>query len=210
MPVIDMNEPKTDTKAAPKRTRAKKSTPQPNNKTVKEPRATTVKKTIKANVKAAVTRKPLVIPLSDPSPRPRRRRATLTPDQKVEVETLARVLNQEQIADYFGIGYSTFKGMLAKDPELARRYKTGLSRAISTVAQGLLQDALAGDNTARIFFLKTRGRWSVPKEDNQATPHATPVPEDDGAPSVPPSKVVTAQDALAVYRALREAEGDAP
>ena len=37
----------------------------------------------------------------------------LSPSQVQEVETLAALLNQEQIADYFGISRTTFKAICA-------------------------------------------------------------------------------------------------
>ena len=52
----------------------------------------------------------------------------LTEAQKAEVETLAAVLNTQQMADYFGIGRTTFYGLMQRDPEVAERYKRGRAR----------------------------------------------------------------------------------
>jgi hypothetical protein len=49
---------------------------------------------------------------------------TLTEAQKAEVETLAAVLSAEQVADYFGIGRTTFFAMIAKDPDMALLHKS--------------------------------------------------------------------------------------
>ncbi|MBS0126463.1 hypothetical protein [Thetidibacter halocola] len=84
---------------------------------------------------------------------------TLTEDQVREVETLAALLNQQQIADYFGIGRRTFQAICDRDEEIAARYKRGKAKAIAHVANGLLQKARAGDTTSAIFYLKTQAGW---------------------------------------------------
>lgn len=83
----------------------------------------------------------------------------LTDAQKAEVETLAAVLTSEQVADYFGIGRRTFYAMMARDEEIAARYKRGKARAIGAIAQGLINKARGGDTASMIFFLKTQAGW---------------------------------------------------
>ena len=83
----------------------------------------------------------------------------LTDKQRGEVETLAAFLSIEQLADYFGIGRTTFYALAEKDPEILEHYKRGKSKAIAHIAQGLIQKARAGDTTSAIFFLKTQARW---------------------------------------------------
>ncbi len=83
----------------------------------------------------------------------------LTPAQKAEVETLAAVLTAEQIADYFGIGRTTFFAMIDRDPEIAERYKKGKAKAIGAIAQSLITKARAGDTASMIFYLKTQAGW---------------------------------------------------
>ncbi len=84
---------------------------------------------------------------------------TLDAEQCREVETLAALLSQEQIADYFGIARNTFRAICARDEEVAARYKRGKARAIAHVANGLLQKARTGDTACAIFYLKTQGGW---------------------------------------------------
>ena len=48
-----------------------------------------------------------------------RPRTELTPEQIREVETLAAVLNQQQIADYLGIPHRTFQAILERDDDLS-------------------------------------------------------------------------------------------
>lgn len=83
----------------------------------------------------------------------------LTDAQRAEVETLAAFLSAEQVADYFGIGRTTFFAMMERDADIAERYKRGKSKVVAKVAQGLIQKALSGDTTSAIFFLKTQARW---------------------------------------------------
>jgi len=83
----------------------------------------------------------------------------LTPEQIAQVETLASVLSQEQIADYLGIAKSTFQAILDRDPVVFGHYKKGKSKAIASVAQGLLKKALSGDTASAIFYLKTQAGW---------------------------------------------------
>ena len=83
----------------------------------------------------------------------------LSPEQVREVETLAALLSQEQIADYLGMARSTFHALCAREPEVAESYRRGKAKAVAHVANGLLQKARAGDRTAAIFYLKTQGGW---------------------------------------------------
>jgi hypothetical protein len=79
--------------------------------------------------------------------------------QKREVETLAALLNQDQIADYLGIGRTTFHAIMGRDPDVAERHKRGKAKAIAHVANGLLQKARGGDTTSMIFYLTTQAGW---------------------------------------------------
>jgi len=88
-----------------------------------------------------------------------RPRKTLTKEQISEVQTLASVLSQEQIADYFGIQMKTFRAICERQPEVFTQYKRGKAKAIGVVAQGLLQKARNGDTTSAIFYLKTQAGW---------------------------------------------------
>lgn len=83
----------------------------------------------------------------------------LTPEQIAEVETLAAVLSAAQIADYFGIGRTTFFAMVRSNAAIAERYKKGKARAIGAIAQSLISKARAGDTASMIFYLKTQAGW---------------------------------------------------
>lgn len=96
--------------------------------------------------------------------------ATVTDAQRAEVETLSAVLTAEQIADFLGIGRTTFFAMLNRDEDLSERYKRGKARAVGSVAQSLVTKARAGNVTAMIFFLKTQGGWRETVQVAETTP----------------------------------------
>ena len=89
---------------------------------------------------------------------------SLTPEQIAQVEALGAVLSVEQIADYFGVGKTTFYAIMERQTEVSERYKKGKAKAIGSVAQGLLQQARDGNTTAAMFYLKTQAGW---RETNQ-------------------------------------------
>jgi hypothetical protein len=95
---------------------------------------------------------------------------TLTPEQVIEVGTLSAFLSQEQIADYFGIARNTFTAICERQPEVFEQYKKGKARAIGTVAKGLIKQAMDGNTSAAMFYLKTQAGWretSVQEEENK-------------------------------------------
>ncbi|WP_232823175.1 DNA-packaging protein [Oceanibium sediminis] len=103
-----------------------------------------------------------------------RKPIVLSDAQVNEVETLAALLNQDQIADYLGISRNTFRAICARDADVAARYKRGKAKAIAHVANGLLQKARSGDTTSSIFYLKTQAGW----RETAAIEHSGP----DGGP----------------------------
>jgi IS30 family transposase len=92
-----------------------------------------------------------------PSGRPQ---IVLSNEQIVQIEALAAYLSIEQIADYIGVGKTTFYELMDRQPEISERYKRGKAKAIGSVAQSLIQKAQAGDNTCMVFYLKTQARWT--------------------------------------------------
>lgn len=110
-----------------------------------------------------------------------RPRTELTPEQIREVETLAAVLNQQQIADYLGIPHRTFQAILERDDDVSASYKRGRARAIGSVSQSLLKSAREGNTTAQIFYLKTQAGWRETAADHAELPPLT-INVVDGAP----------------------------
>lgn len=93
---------------------------------------------------------------------------TLTPQQRAEVETLGALLTTDQMADYFGIGRTTFYAMMERDPDIGERYKKGRARVISDIAGSLIMSARNGCLTSKMFFLKTQAGW----RETQAIEHS--------------------------------------
>lgn len=84
-------------------------------------------------------------------------------------------MSQEQMADYFGMGKTTWYSLLERDPEVSERYKRGKAKAIGTVAQGLLQKARDGDTTSAIFYLKTQAGWRETQKLEHSGPDGIPL-----------------------------------
>ena len=88
-------------------------------------------------------------------PKPR----VLSDDEIALVSKLAGVLTYDQLADLFGIAQRTFDNIRDRQPKVNAAYKRGRAEIIGKVAESLVQDALDGDTTSRIFFLKTQAGW---------------------------------------------------
>lgn len=76
-----------------------------------------------------------------------------------EIERMARYLTQDQIADVLEISARTLRRRLRDDPRVLSAYKKGKGETIAAVARSLIFQALAGNTTAAIFFLKTQAGW---------------------------------------------------
>lgn len=83
----------------------------------------------------------------------------LTDEQVIQVKALAQYLSKEQIADYLGVARSTFDAILERDEQVFIHYKKGKASAIANVAKGLVKQAIDGNMTAAIFYLKTQAGW---------------------------------------------------
>lgn len=99
-----------------------------------------------------------------------RPRTELTESQVAELETLAAVLNQDQIADYMGIPARTLRAIFARDEFVSAAYKKGRAKAIGRVSQSLLRSATDGNTTAQIFYLKTQAGWKETETEAQDLP----------------------------------------
>lgn len=100
---------------------------------------------------------------------------TLNDEQKAQVEALAAYLTQDQIADYFGVGRTTFAAMIERDSGISERYKKGKAKAIAMTAQGLLRKARDGDLGAICFYLKTQAGWRETQKLEHSGPDGGPI-----------------------------------
>jgi len=88
-----------------------------------------------------------------------RPRKTLTDEQTAQVQKLAAVMTQEQIADFMGISDRTLRRRMREDENVLSAYARGRAQAIATVAASLLKQAQSGELRAMEFYLKTQAGW---------------------------------------------------
>ena len=78
-----------------------------------------------------------------------------TQEQRYSVELMAGIgIPQTDIASALGITDNTLRKYFPDE------LKNGRTRTIAKVADSLVRQALAGNTTAMIFYLKTQARWS--------------------------------------------------
>jgi predicted DNA-binding protein (UPF0251 family) len=94
----------------------------------------------------------------------------LTDSQIIELEALSSVLNQDQIADYFGISRTTFHELRKRDERVSEHYKKGKAKAIAGIGSNLISQAKSGNTTAAIFYLKTQAGWKETPTEAQDLP----------------------------------------
>ena len=93
-----------------------------------------------------------------------------------EVERLAGLgLTQEQIAISVGVSPRTLESRKAESAEFAAAIKKGQAAAVQEVSNALFQNAMGGNVTAQIFFLKARAKWKDRHEEGDE-------PGDDAQP----------------------------
>lgn len=95
-------------------------------------------------------------------------------------ELASRGLTHEQIAAALGISRSTLQARKAEGGQFALAIEKGQALGIEEVSNALFQNAIGGNVTAQIFFLKARAKWKdrhedIDPEDEAATPVAVTV-----------------------------------
>jgi len=105
----------------------------------------------------------------------------ITDAQLEQIEKLASVLSKQQIADYLGVGRTTFYDIEQRQPEVAEHYNRGKSKAIDSVAQGLLQKAQSGDTQSAIFYLKTQAGWKEKQDINHTSSDGSMSPKENNS-----------------------------
>ena len=84
---------------------------------------------------------------------------TLDDDQRAQLEALAGLLTQDQIADYFGMSRPTLAAIMQRDEDVSLRYKRGKAKRIAKVASKAFEAAVNGTTADRAFYLKTQAGW---------------------------------------------------
>jgi hypothetical protein len=83
-----------------------------------------------------------------------------TAEQTAEVERLAKRLNCNRIAQYFGVSKNTFLRIRERQPEVMTAYQKGKAEAAEYVVSKLFENIDNNDTTAILFYLKTQEKWS--------------------------------------------------
>ncbi len=96
-----------------------------------------------------------------------RPRVELTEAQLEELKILAPICTLQEVADYFGICQKTFERIKIRDEEVLSIYKKAKIQTKGIIGSSLIRRAIAGDTAAAIFYMKTQGRWRVPKDEEE-------------------------------------------
>lgn len=83
----------------------------------------------------------------------------LTEKEIKNVEKLAAILSQAQIADFLGISHTNYQLIQKRQPEVADAYKRGRAIQIEGMGKTLVKQAHEGNVAASIFYLKTQAGW---------------------------------------------------
>lgn len=94
---------------------------------------------------------------------PHEHRPTMHSRAKV-IEFVCAGFKQDSIAMYFDIDGDTLRKHYREELDKSNMMRTG------KLAKNLYLDALAGDKSAREFWLKTQGRWSYAKPPEDEKP----------------------------------------
>jgi hypothetical protein len=81
-------------------------------------------------------------------------------EQIKQVEHLAAVLTQVQIADFFSISDNTLRKIMERQEEVSSAYKRGRAKAVASVATSLLKQAQQGSYQHQSLYLRTQAGWT--------------------------------------------------
>ena len=136
------------------------------------------------------------------------KKKVLTPEQVIQVEALAAVLTQGQIADYFGMSDTTLRKRMYEDPEIASAYARGRARTIGGVAKNLVNRAMAGDHKAQEFYLLSQGGWRIKHSHEHSGPEGGPIEVKQLTDEELEAKLGDARNRLAALQAAQSFSGN--
>jgi len=88
---------------------------------------------------------------------------TLSAEQIAQVSALAQCgMSVELIADYLGVGRTTFYAIQQRQPEVAEQFARARAQMVANVAKGWIARAVEGDNTCADKVLSVFGGWRAP------------------------------------------------
>ena len=136
------------------------------------------------------------------------RRKDLTDEQVIQIEALASVLTQGQIADYFGMSDGTLRKRMYEYPEVAEAYARGRARTIGGVAKNLVNRAMAGDHNAQQFYLLSQGGWRISHSLEHTGPGGGPIQVQQLTDDELKEKLGQAKNRLAALEASKSFSGN--
>lgn len=96
-----------------------------------------------------------------------------TDEMRYTVEVMIGIgLNQLTIAQALGIDEKTLRLHFRKELDC------GKARILTKIGDSIIRQALAGNMTAAIFYMKTQGRWSERVTIEHSGPGGTPIRHD--------------------------------
>ncbi len=88
-----------------------------------------------------------------------------TEDQIKQIAKLYGLgLTYDQLAAYLEVSPDCFDKLLERRPDIKQAISKSKSTLIGQIAGSLAQQAIKGNLTAIIFYLKTQGRWAEARE----------------------------------------------
>ena len=82
-------------------------------------------------------------------------KVVFSPEDISQVESLAAGMSVEQVANYFGIGKTTFYEVSKRQPELLERYKQGKAKRIAQYVSLVHDKILEGNVDLLKLYLRT-------------------------------------------------------
>lgn len=87
-----------------------------------------------------------------------------------QIKKLAPKLTKTQMADFFGISFTTLREIEKRQPEVSEAYKKARSERIAQVVDRLFDLCMEGNAACIMFFLKTQAGWQEVQQETSDIP----------------------------------------